>query len=126
MAKDSGKDGGKPKAKDPAREAQREKRREALRAMAKENPLKFHQKVGFKEARNLKVVGIDGKPIEGWKQFCDSKAKWAAEYWKAAADKPTMSEKSINRKKAAFQKLKERLAKYEAELAGLLEDEEKA
>ena len=129
MAKDHGKDGSKgdkpAKAKDPAREAQREKRRTAVLALAKENPLKFHQRVSFKEAKVLKVNGIDGKPIENWKSFCESKAKWAAEYWKDALSKPQMSEKSINRKKAAFQKLKERLAKYEAELAGLVEEEEK-
>lgn len=123
MAKDKEKAPKAPKAKDPVKEAQREKRRAALRELAKEDPLKFHHKIGFKEARNLKVVGIDGKPIETWKAFCSSKLKWETEYWTKAADKPTMSEKSINRKKAAFQKLKERLAKYEAELAGLLESE---
>jgi len=115
----------KPKdpAKAAAREAQRAKRRDALKDLAKKDPVKFQMKIGFKEAKQLKVVGVDGKPIESWKQFALSKAKWTAEYWTKAAEKPSMSEKSVARKKAAFQKLKERLAKYEAELAGLVDEE---
>jgi len=112
-----------PKVKDPVKEAQREKRRTALKELAKTEPLEFHHKIGFKEARILKVVGVDGKPIEGWKQFCESKLRWETEFWTKAMEKSTMSDKSLTRKKAAFLKLKERLAKYEAELAGLLETE---
>lgn len=118
-----GKGGKDKKTPDPVREAQKAKRRQALQELAKKEPIRFKNKIGFKEAKSMKVVGVDGKPIESWKQFCDAKAVWAKEYWEDAASKPTMSDKALAKKKAAFIKLKERLAKYEEELAGIMEDE---
>lgn len=109
----------KPRVVDPAREAQKAKRLETLKELSKKNPTKFHARINFREARELKVNGPDGKPIENWKGFCAAKAVWAAEFWKMAAEKPMASEKSIERKKAAFQKLQERMAKYAKELEGL-------
>jgi len=123
MAKAGDKKAKKDKKPDPAREAQKAKRRAALQELAKEDPVKFKNKIGFKEAKTMKVVGVDGKPIESWKQFCESKAVWSKAFWEEAANKPTMSDKAIQKKKAAFAKLKERLAKYEEELAGLLDEE---
>jgi hypothetical protein len=109
-----------PKAKDPAREAQKAKRLAQIKELQAKEPLKFYRRVNFKEAKVLQLKDKAGKVIESWKQFCAAKSAWDAEFWTAAATKPMASEKSIERKKLAFQKLKERLAKYQAELEGII------
>jgi len=111
---------------DPEREAERkaqkEKRVAQLKELQEKDLVKFRMKVNFREAKEFKLTvgeGEEAKPIESWKDFCNAKATWAGDYWRKMADKPQASEKSIERKKAAFAKLQERMAKYQKELESL-------
>jgi len=112
-----------PKGDGPsARQAYLEKRMAGLKALKAKDEQAFLRRVNFKEAMELKLVDATGKLIAEWKQFCAAKAAWDLAYWKAAAEKGLKSGgtgKSAERKKAVYQKLLERMKKYQDELKAL-------